>query len=158
MPRFRFKLQPVLDQRQREEEEIQRRVAVLERQRLEQEDRIREYQIEIIEERTGLRRTLRAERGADEPTAVDIFSAKLSASAALHMISRAQRAVLSLAGIHEKLDAERLRLLEAARRRKSLEILRDRRREEWEAAEKRREESAADELAVMRASRRKDDP
>lgn len=156
MPRFRFKLQPVLDQRTREEEDIQRRVAALERQRLDQESRIREFQIEIIEERTGLRRTLGAERASAEPGGIDIFSAKLSASAALHMIARAQRAVLALAGIHERLDAERLRLLEAARRRKSLEILRDRRRAEWAAGEKRREEASADELAVMRG--RKDEP
>ena len=158
MPRFRFNLQSVLDQRKREEEDIQRRVAVLERQRLDQESLIREFQIENIEERSGLRRTLRAELGSGEPAAVDLFSARLSANAALHMIARAQRAVLVLAGIHEKLDAERLRLLDAARRRKSLEILRDRRYEEWNVAQKRREESAADELAVMRASRRKDDP
>jgi flagellar export protein FliJ len=61
--------------------------------------------------------------------------------------------VLQLAGLHKKLDAARLLLLQATTRRKGVEMLKERRLEEWKFRQKKLDEAATDELSVVRASR-----
>ena len=68
----------------------------------------------------------------------------------------AQRTVLELAGLLRRLESARAELLEAAKRRKAVELLKDRRFEEWRSDQNRRELAAVDELAVMAAGRRGD--
>ncbi len=143
MARFRFNLQAVLDQRRTVERERQREVAVLERERARVEDLIRECQRGIERERRELRRHV-------GPGEVALRDARLQAASGARLVARAQQAVLELAGVHQRLERARVTLLEASRRRKAVEMLRERRFEEWRWEQNRLEDRAIDELAVMR--------
>lgn len=153
MARFRFNLQAVLKQRLALERQKQLRVAALEQQRLALEDEIRAHQATLQREKADLREALSRERTADYENGVDLRGVRLQANAALHVVAKAQQAVLRLAAVHQRLDAARLDLLAATKARKGVETLRDRRFEAWRSEEKRQESNVLDELAVMRAAR-----
>ena len=150
MAAFVFELESVLRQRVREEREAMRGVAQLERERVKIEDEIREQQRVITAEKRDLADRL---AGAKEGEAVDLRLVRVQANASLHATATAQRAVLRLAGVHERLDRARLALLERSIDRRAMESLKERRREAWEAAERRKEEAALDELVVSRYGR-----
>jgi flagellar export protein FliJ len=153
MPRFRFQLQPVLEQRRRAEERCQLVVADLERQRLEIERAIRGFQDGIVRERLELRRVLGAGAGA-----VPLRDARMQAAAGASLDMRARQEVLRLAGLCKRLEAARSELLAAAAARKAVELLRDRRLEAWRHEQSRLEAAAVDELAVMSAARKEELP
>ncbi len=153
MARFTFELDAVLEHRAMLEREKQLVVAGLETQRLEAEERIRSYQAAIAAGKDDLRERL---AGAKDGAAVDLRPVRAQAAAALHLVGRARQAVLHLAGVHQRLSAARLELLEATTRRKAVEVLKHRRYERWRAEERRREDAALDELNVMSASRVED--
>ncbi len=148
MARFIFQLQAVLDQRENEEGVKQRAVAVLERERMRLEQSIRDARDRLAHETEELRALLGA---GGAPVRLD--SARAQASAGLRLHGEAQRHVLTLAGVHRRLEAARAELLEASKRRKAVQLLRDRRYEEWRIAQNRRENAEIDELAVMRHAR-----
>lgn len=163
MARFVFELESVLEVRRGVERTKQLAVAELERQRLQIEDRIREFQRQIIHERRDLQAHLAAERspaaGHTDPVlapGVDLAAVRLQASASLHLVGKAHQEVLRLAGLHRKLDAARLELLKATTDRKAVEVLRQRRYDAWMAEQRRREAVALDELNTMRAGRLED--
>lgn len=145
MRAFRFRLEPVLEQRRRIEEEQQRAVADVERERLALEERIRAYARAINQERDDLRRQL--------TLGGDLRAARLQANASLDLTNKANRAVLELAGVHKRLDAARLCLLEAMTRRKAMEVLRDRAEQAYREEQKRHEAAELDELVVLRHGR-----
>ncbi|MEM1185835.1 MAG: flagellar FliJ family protein [Planctomycetota bacterium] len=149
MAKFRFGLEPVLRQRAREEEDRQRVVAGLERQRIAIEDEIKGYQSAIEAERSELTQRL----GDASGQGVDLGAVRVQANASLHLITMAQRAALRLAGVYERLDTARLELLEASTRRKAVETLKDQRYESWRSARSKEELAALDELAVIRHAR-----
>lgn len=149
MGRFVFKLQPVLDQRLRAERVHQRAVAELEGDRFGLESEIRHCHTLAEQERDDLR-----DRLAAHGAAVDLSGAKLQANASLHLIARAQRAVLKLAAIHNKLDRARLELLAAAAKRKAVELLRDKQFEAWRTDQNRREAAMLDDLTAAAHGRR----
>jgi flagellar export protein FliJ len=149
MARFIFKLQAVLTQRQAAERRCQAAVAVLERERAAVEARIRELQRAIVAARDDVRAGLAGGEGT-----LDIRGVRLAAGASLHLVARAQRAVIELSGVHGRLDAARVQLLRAATRRRAVELLRERRYEEWLSEERRREDAALDEIGVMHAARK----
>ncbi len=142
MPRFRFPLQPVLDLRQREEDARQKAVAELDQERRRIEDGLRRRQRSIAEARDDVR------TGLIGP--IDPQGLRSQANASLSLMRDAQRTVLELAGIHRRLELARSELQEAARRRRALELLRDRRETEWRRSIDRREQAAIDELATNR--------
>lgn len=142
---FHFKLEPVLEQRRRIEEEQQLAVAEVERDRLALEERIRAYARAIAQEQDDLRRQL--------TPGGDLRAVRLQANASLDLTNKANRAVLELAGVHKRLDAARLRLLEAMTRRKAMEVLRDRAEQVFRDEQKCREAAELDELMVMRHGR-----
>lgn len=147
MPRFTFNLQPVLEQRLRTEREHQRRVAELEQQRLTLESEIAGFQRSITAERDDLRDRLFDERGGAR---VDLPQVRQQAAASLTLISRAQRTVVRLAGVHQRLEAARMDLIKATAARRGVEVLRDRRYEAWKREQDRKEAAALDELATTR--------
>ncbi|MEM7621701.1 MAG: flagellar FliJ family protein [Planctomycetota bacterium] len=151
MAAFKFGLDPVLRQRAREEEEKQRKVAQLERQRLAIEDEIRGYQRSIEAEREDLSTRLDAAREGE--AGINLGDVRVQANASLHMITMAQRSAVRLAGVYERLDEARLELLEASVRRKAVEALRDKRYEAWRQKRSKAELAALDELGVMRYGR-----
>jgi flagellar export protein FliJ len=155
MAKFVFQLEAVLKQRLAAEREKQLVVAGLERERAEIEGAIRALQLDLTQEKQELHDQLTSERvrGPEGGTPIDLRGVRFQAGAALRLIVLAQRAVLRLAGVHKKLDAARLALLEAATRRKAVETLKERRHAEWREEQKRRENAEADELSVMLAAR-----
>tara|TARA_R110000744_G_scaffold100494_1_gene193832 strand:+ start:85 stop:546 length:462 start_codon:yes stop_codon:yes gene_type:complete len=145
---FRFKLQPVLEMREREEREKKLALVELERERMELENRIRGYQRNIETEQSSLAQMLGTQGG------VDLRGARLQANAAVSNRFSAQRAVLELAGVHHRMERARGELVEASARRKAVELLRDRQREAFEHEQRRRESIELDDMSVMRYSRR----
>jgi len=155
--RFIFSLQLVLDQRIRIEEQRQLIVAELERQRLVLEDRIRAFQRGIQSAKQDLRDRLCIEQaeGLSQPSAphhqgISLTDVRMQATASLHLVARAQQAVLELVALHKRLDLARLDLLKAAADRKAVELLKARRLQEWTDAQRRLEHADLDELTVMR--------
>ncbi len=141
MARFRFELQAVLDQRERIEQARQKVVAELEAQRVGLEDVIRRCQENLVRERQEMKAMLEA---------ADLRGVRFQAAAAGRLTVTAQRAVLELAGVHKRLEAARLSLLEASRSKRAVELLKERRFEEWKYAQNKVEAAALDELVVMR--------
>ena len=145
MAGFKFKLQPVLEMREREEREKKLALAELERERMWIENRIRGYQRNIETEQSSLAQMLGTQGG------VDLRGARLQANAAVSNRFSAQRAVLELAGVHHQIERARTEL--ASARRKAVELLRDRQQEAFELEQRRRESIEMDDMSVMRYSR-----
>lgn len=148
MARFVFKLQPVLDQRERAERDQMLIVAELERERLALESRIRSCQQMMSDERRALSEAL----GVGQR--VDVRGVKLQAGASLKHNFDAQRAVLELASVHRKLQAERAELARRSAQKKAVELLRDQQRDAFEREQARRETLELDEMSVMHHARR----
>jgi flagellar export protein FliJ len=144
LARFKFRLQPVLAQREREEKEQMRIVADIERERLDLEARIRACQHRIVAGRQEIAASLGGGR-------VDLGAARLQAGATLRDDQDARRAVLELAGVMKRLAAARGDLAAASARRRAIELLRDRELERFRAEGARRETMELDDLLVMRA-------
>ncbi|MEL6328632.1 MAG: flagellar FliJ family protein [Planctomycetota bacterium] len=146
MAAFRFKLEPVLRQREMAEDRQRREVAAIERERHELEEVIRACQRSIVREKEDLAGVL----GAAGERSVDLRTARVQANASLHQVSRAQQAVLLLAGVHKRLESARAELARLAAARRAVELLRERRLREWKRSEARKEARAIDELVVAR--------
>lgn len=150
MPRFIFKLEPLLKARRREEQARQRAVAAIERERLELEHRLQRQQRALGEGKRELR--------DDLVGTVNVTHVRFQASAALQVMRQAQRMALELAGIHKRLAAARGELIEAARARRALELLRESRFARWKTGIEKAEVAALDELAVQQAARQEHEP
>jgi flagellar export protein FliJ len=148
--KFIFRLEAVLEQRRAEERTRRLAVADLERQRLDIEAFIRECAERLEQEKQDLRDHLGSGRTR---ASIDLRPVRLQAHASLQLVSRAQQAVVKLAGVHSRLDSSRLDLLRATTRRRAIEVLRDRQLEAWKMEIERRENQALDELNVARAGR-----
>lgn len=144
MARFRFQLQPVLDARLRAEDDRRRAVADLEMERRRLEDGLRRRQAAI----TGARDDVRAALvGTVRPEDL-----RAQANASLAGMRDAQRTVLELAGLHRRLETARAALAEAARERRAIELVKERRYDAWRRDLERREQAALDEIATNRAA------
>lgn len=150
MPRkFVFKLQPVLEQRERVEDERTRVVAQRERERLDAEGRLRGLQRQIAQAKLDLRQRL----AGDGPQTVNVVDVRLQASASLHMAESARRAALELAGCYQRSDAARRELLAAMTGRKAVATLKERRFDEFRREQAKRELAELDDLVSVRSAR-----
>ena len=149
MARFVFSLEPVLKARRRSEETSQRDVAGIERERMRLEEILRTHQRSLVSNKDVLRAGLTG--------LIEVRDLRLQANSSLQVMRRAQQIVLELAGVYKRLEAARNRLIEAARRRRAIEFVRDRRYEQWKAALNKAETAALDELAVIAAARKESD-
>lgn len=147
MARFVFRLQPVLDQRERTERDQMLVVAELERERLALESRIRTCQGMMSDER----RTLATALGVGQR--VDVQAVKMQAGASLKHNFDAQRAVLELAGVYKRLEAARGELAALSAKKKAVEMLRDQQRKDFQRALDQKETHELDEISVMRHRR-----
>lgn len=148
MSKFTFSLDPLLKARVAAEREHQRAVAVIEVERQVLEQRLKDQQNLIAEGKLALKDGLVG--------AVDAANLRQHAASSLHAMRLAQRMALELHGVHRRLHAARTGLVEAARARRVVELLREKRWEEWKRAQEHAETAALDELAVMSAARRSD--
>lgn len=144
MARFRFQLQPVLDARLRAEDDRRREVSELEGERRRLEEGLRRRQEAITGTRDEVRSSL---IGAVRPDEL-----RSQANASLTHMRDAQRTVLELAGLHRRLETARASLAEAAKARRAIELVKERRQEAWRRENDRREQAALDELATNRAA------
>jgi flagellar export protein FliJ len=145
-------LEVVLEQRKRLEREQQIAVARLDRERLEVETRLRDLQRAIVESGSEMRSRLAG--GGGSGGAVAIQDVRLQAGASLHLATRARLAALELAGVYQRLERAREELLKAARARRAVELLRERRHEEWKQEASRAEGRFVDEVATQGFIRR----
>lgn len=153
MKRFRFRLQRVLELRERVERERQVELGRIAMERARLEEALRRVQTSIRSAKGGLRASLGPE-AADGMRRVDAAAVRMQSNAALFMQVRAQRLAIELAGVHTREEVARKALAEARRDRRALEVLRDRQRAAWKASIARREMADMDEMATMRAARR----
>jgi flagellar FliJ protein len=144
MARFRFALQRVLDRRLDEEEVKRRALAVLEGRRRQLEESLRTRQGEISAGRDAWRAELVGE--------VDPAALRHHAAAGVGLFRKAQRTVLEIASLEKGIAKARAESVEAARARRTLEILREQRLAAFRALENRREQGALDEIATTGAS------
>ena len=149
--KFKFRLQPVLEQRERLEQEKQLAVAALDRERLAIEGKLREYQSSIQSAKLDLRSRLVGARGG---ALVIVPEVRAQAGASLHMEARARQTALELAGAYKRLERGRQELAKAAAARKAVELLKERRYEEWRQDQFRAETSLVDEAATQQFVRR----
>ena len=120
-------------------------VAEPESERVAVEDGLRRRQRSIVESRADARDEL---IGTVDPSRL-----RATANVSLAVMRDAQRTVLELAGLHRRLEAAQERLREASRDRRAIEIVRERRFEDWKQAIDRREQAALDELATIRGAK-----
>ncbi|MBX3374228.1 MAG: flagellar export protein FliJ [Phycisphaeraceae bacterium] len=139
MTRFRFRLDPLLARRAREERVVQGEVASLIAQAQTLEQAIRTCQERIRSGKSAQRDGLVG--------AVDLGTLRDEAAGAVRAMSDAQKLVLELAAVHRRMESARGRLTECARKRRSLELIRDQRFQAFRREEARRETSDLDEAA-----------
>lgn len=142
MARFRFSLEAVLRARVRTERDRQCELAAIQRERTELLETLRRQQARIDEARDALRDRLTGTLHAAE--------LRLHAGAVLQDMRAAQRNARALAAMQQRLDVAREALVQARRERRAIEMLRERRYEQWRAEEGRREQQELDELAARR--------
>jgi len=141
MAKFKFSLERLLDRRLKEEEARRLVLSKIEGQRRALEDSLRDRQREISAGRGEWREQL---VGEVDPTAL-----RHHASASIGLMRKAQRTVLELAGLEKSLVRAKEDLVEAARARRVLEILRERRLAAFRADEAKRERDQIDEFAQI---------
>jgi len=137
--RFRFRLEPVLRLREREEAARRRDVAELEHKRLALEERIRACQERI----RGSKAAVRA--GLAGP--LDLGALRGEAAGSIGAMRQAQVLVRELAAVHGNLETARAALREASKARRAVELLRERRLESWQRDVARSEQRDLDEIA-----------
>ena len=148
MAKFVFSLASVLKQRLAVERTRQAALAALEAKRVELEDSIRACQRTIEQARESWRDMLGASAGPDgSVAAADMRGAGLQAAASLAGEAAARKAVIQLAGLHTHLTRARAELAQAMKDRRAIELLRDRKFEEWKLEQRRLETNAMDEIA-----------
>ena len=149
MAAFRFKLQALLDLRIREEASSHKAFRTLMGQKTDIEQRLIGHQRLIQEGKESMRSGMVG--------TVDSRALRMHAHAALGLMREAQAAAIALAGLGKRIQVARIELDTARGRRRSVEILRERRHEEWKLQEERREVAALDDLAISAAFRKESD-
>lgn len=140
MTQFRFRLDPLLKHRRRLEGEKQRALAVLERQRLAIEERIRAMQQRISDNKSELSRNLLGP--------VDTAAIRSQAAMCMQLDAQTVRLVVTLAEVYRRIERARAELLEARTRVKAIERLRERRYEQWRHTQTKRETAELDEVGA----------
>lgn len=144
MARFTFQLEPVLRQRRRHEQDQQRIVAELERDRRRLEGRLRELQEAIAGSADDARAAMAAGRALD----VALLRRHVHARGGLER--RAQTLAIELAGVLKRLEEARAELARRAAARRAVELLREQRLEAWKREQDRSQANQLDDLVQAR--------
>jgi flagellar FliJ protein len=140
MPRFLFNLQGVLRQRKLVEDQRQREFAEVQRAYVAMETELKAMGDEVRAATEDLRQNHLIGR-----ISVDYLAAHRRFT--LAMQRKALEHATNMAEVKKKLDAARAALVEAAKQRKILDKLKERRQADWQADQNRRESAATDEIA-----------
>ena len=149
MAKFQFKLNPLLKHRQRIEDDKQRVLAQLLRQKLIIETQLRNQQQSITTDKHQLGEALTGQ--------VDVESIRRHAAHSNRMSINAQRIAFSLFELGRKIEKARAELIEATRQRRAIELLRDKQERRWRIELDRRETAEIDELATQGHARRSEE-
>lgn len=145
MAKFQFRFQTLLAHHRRVEDQRQRELARHLRTRMILHDQIREMQDTIRDSKRSMADGLVGK--------VDLTRIGQFARYSGHAAQRARQIVVRLAGIEKQIEEARQLLLDAARQRKSLELLYDKHETRWRYEQNRRETNELDELATTRYAR-----
>lgn len=142
MPSFTFPLEVVLQQRRMQEDQCQRDLAKILRQRMILMDQLRMMQTTISQSKLDLRSGLVGTVNVDAVAQFARFSSQTTV--------RARALVTKLAGVERQAEASRGKLVAATKARKALERLRERQLRKWKQEQLRRESAMLDEVGVGR--------
>lgn len=137
---FRFELNALLKKQRMCEDDAQRELAKILRQRMILQSQIQEDQGAIGGAKQNLTDALIG--------AVDLDRVRQFAQFSGELTQRAQMIVVRLAGLEGQITRHRERLAEAVRQRKAVELLHDRRLAVWKRTQTRRETAELDEVAL----------
>jgi flagellar export protein FliJ len=144
MAMFRFRLQAVLDEREREETRMQAALAEVQSGALAIEGLIEQCGIEVQREQAALRDGGLV--GAIDVSRIIVYRRFVAAKMAhAQMLSR------DLVEARLAVEAARKRLAEAARNRKAIETLRDQQKARWLQDQDRRDVALSDEIGIQNA-------
>ncbi len=139
MAQFRFQYQTVLRQREMVEEQAQRRLAQVLRQRMILRDQLTQMQQTTTASKQQLRDSLQGRVNLDSISTFARYSGQVTV--------RAQQIVRELAGLEQRISVAQAELLAATRARKALELLQERQRQRWLRRAALRETAELDDLA-----------
>ena len=142
MKKFQFKLTAVLRLRLHEEQEAQRELAELQQQADGLKGHLRTMQGHLEETRLEQREAVSGR--------VDLVAMRGAAKSAMQIARRADEIVRALAQFQPRLETARQNLVEKTRARRAIELLKERRYEEWKNEAEREEQATIDELANSR--------
>lgn len=147
MAKFVFKLDPALRARVAAEKQAMAALAQIERERMEVEAKLRSVQATVDD----LRQSQRVALGLGEAgTIVQVRSVGQEAATITKLQLRAQQYALQLAGVYARVERARATLRDAAADRKSVELLREARLEEWKREQNRTESAMLDDVSQSR--------
>lgn len=142
MARFSFRLQTVLDERQRAEERALSALAASQRIAADIETKIDSIHAEVSDQKSDMRDHALLGR-LDVPF---LMANRRYFAAQLCEVARLSR---DLADARLEVESRRRKLAIAARERKALEVLRDKQKQRWQAEQEKRERTLADEIALQ---------
>ena len=145
MATFQFELQPLLEHRQRIEDEKQKTLAQQLRLREALERQLRELQETVVSDKHTMKQQLIGK--------VDVSRIRQHALHGHQVSIRAQQLLMRLAQLMQQIDAARAELIEASRERKAVEKLREKRYQAWQREQNKREARQLDEIAVQQYTR-----
>ena len=141
MAAFHFRLDPVLRHRRIVEDERQRELARLLRERMILEAQLRSTQEGISDDKQRM--------GGALVGRVDVGRVRAHAAYAGQAAVRAQQIAMKLMALHRQAEQARSALLEAVRGRKAVERLKEKQHRRWLERRKRHETAELDELATQ---------
>ena len=142
---FHFRLQSVLDYRKMLEDKVMLEYAVVKKRLDDEKETLARLQNEVKDLVSQLR-----ERGNRKLSATEV---SFYLSYISHMRSEGGRQEEVVCRVGEELKEKRLRLVEAAGKRKIIEIIREKKLKEYKVALNDREQKELDETAILRSGR-----
>ncbi|QNN21450.1 flagellar export protein FliJ [Planctomycetales bacterium ZRK34] len=143
---FNFKFESVLTHRRRTEDQRQRELAQLLRQKMILEEQLRSLQQRITEDKNTMTDALSGH--------VNVSRIRQHATHSMQSTARAQQIAVKLLAMHRQIEQSRVTLLEATKSRKAIELLRERHYHRWCREQDRREVAELDEIATQTHGRR----
>ena len=139
MAQFKFKLATLLRQRKRDEQEAQRSLALQAAVVNQLQDSLRDLNAQLQTNADAVRHHLTGRLDMQFLAAHRRYTGSMQ--------RRGNEIVQQVAVAQKKVDEARLGLIEAAKRRKAIETLRDKQLERWKADQSHRDAVATDEIA-----------
>ncbi|MCC7407144.1 MAG: flagellar export protein FliJ [Phycisphaeraceae bacterium] len=144
MAGFVFALEAVLRHRKIIEEQRQRDLAMQLRHRMILQDQLRSMQETISRSRYQMADALQGRVNLAAVGSFALYSSQVS--------QRAQTIIREIVNVEARVDHARQLLLAATRSRQALELLKERRYDQWRRAQERRRTAELDEIALRRAT------